>query len=90
MLESNPPRNSQLETHRGDERGRDSKVAPFSSLHHFDRSPDALENSCSIHQSNKNSVENLLSALGLIDIGTLSIRPQRGRARKLAASTSRH
>jgi hypothetical protein len=46
MLESNPPRNNQLESHRSDEPGRGCKGAPFPLLHHFDTSPNTSKNSC--------------------------------------------
>jgi hypothetical protein len=42
MLESKPPRNSQLETHLDDERGRRPSGRRS---HRMDRFPDALENS---------------------------------------------
>jgi len=42
MLESNPPRNSLLETHPHDERGRGFDQPR---LHRTDRFPDASENS---------------------------------------------
>jgi hypothetical protein len=41
MRERNPPRNSQLETHPDDERGRWRGWRP----HRMERFPDALENS---------------------------------------------
>jgi hypothetical protein len=44
MLESNPPRNSRLETHPDDERGR---WLQGWRLHRMERFPDALENSSS-------------------------------------------
>jgi hypothetical protein len=44
MLESNPPRNSQPETHPDDERGRWPRSRR---LHRMERFPDALENSSS-------------------------------------------
>ena len=42
MLESNPPRNSQPETHRDDERGRWPQGWR---LHRMERFPDTSENS---------------------------------------------
>ena len=43
MLESNPPRNSWLETHRDDERGSGDARPPLPVPvpHRIDRSPDA-------------------------------------------------
>ena len=48
LLESNPPRNSQLETHRVERRGRDHGCARAgqSKAARLDRFPNALENSC--------------------------------------------
>jgi hypothetical protein len=48
MLESNPPRNNQLESHRSDELGRGCKGAPFPLLHHFDTSPNTSKTHAAI------------------------------------------
>ena len=46
LLESNPPRNSQLETHRDDEAGGGGKAVPGPiESHRIERFPDAWENS---------------------------------------------
>ena len=42
MLENNPPRNSQLETHRNDEAGDGGEAVPGPiELHRIERFPDA-------------------------------------------------
>src|ERR1700712_2217608 len=45
LVETNPARNSQSETHQDDEPGGRLRAASFRTLHRIERSPYALENS---------------------------------------------
>lgn len=44
-METNPARNSQLETYQDDDSGSRLRAASFSLIHRIERSPHALENS---------------------------------------------
>ena len=45
LVETNPARNSQLETHQDDDPGSRLRAASFSLIHRIERSPHALKNS---------------------------------------------
>ena len=45
LVETNPARNSQLETHQDDDSGSRLRAASFLAIHRIERSPHALENS---------------------------------------------